>query len=125
MKPSFSDLFHFEKFFTPLLIKVLYLVYIIGGGIWTLFGVIRFLAYSNEMSSAFSEYGEGFDASLASQIVGFGVAGSIVGYLVGILLLRLLFEAMIVVFNIYSNLRSMRNSLASGNATTINPPLPN
>jgi uncharacterized membrane protein len=124
MKLTISDLFKFDRFFTPVLIKVLYVVYIIGGGIWTVYGIINYFVYSAEIKSAFAEYGEGFDASFANQIVSFGVAGSIIGYLLGMLLLRLLFEAMIVVFNIYGNLKSMRETLASENTPVSYPQFP-
>lgn len=104
MKFSFSDVFRFERFFTPILIKAIYLIYIIGGVLYLIFQTLSSAAMYAEYGVEFSEY---------IDYVALGMAGTAMAYIGGLLLLRLLLEAMIVIFNIYNNLHAMKESLAA------------
>ena len=114
MSVTFSDLFKFDRFFTPVLIKVIYIVWIIGGGLYLLFNIITLLTTMN----GYGEYSEYMDPQILQMGVTVGIIGSIIGYLFGILIIRILLEGMIVIFNIYGNLRSMKETLSSATAGT-------
>ena len=99
MKFRFADLFSFERFLTPVLIRVIFILYLVGGAIGMIVSIVQ----------SASMYGEFWvdQQSLTMQII-----FSIVLYLIGILIVRLILEAIVVVFAIYNNLHAMKDTLS-------------
>lgn len=99
---KFRDLFNFDKMLTPLIIKILYYMGIAGsviGGIVMFFGgFVRAFASGGGIFSALG------------SIIG-GMLGGILIIFLGILMVRIYSELMIVLFQIYQNLTAIKKKV--------------
>lgn len=98
----FQQLISFDKMITPTIIKVLFWI---GVGISSLFGIITIFTGLAQM---FSGYGEGF-IGFITMIIGLIVIG------VGILASRIYCELLIVVFKMHESLVSINQKLDNNN----------
>lgn len=101
---TIKDLFSFDKMVTPVIIKILYLLGLIGGFLFVIFSVINSLTAD--------EYEYMYDSGFMSP-GGLGIVGSIIMYVVFIFVWRLFLEAVIVIFQIYRNLNESAEILRS------------
>lgn len=101
---TIKDLFSFEKMVTPVIIKILYLLGLIGGLVFVIISVISGLEAN--------DYGYMYDTSIMSP-GNLGIVGSIFLYVVFAFVWRLFLEAVIVIFQIYRNLNESAEILRS------------
>lgn len=101
---NIKDLFSFDKMVTPVIIKILYLLGLIGGLLFVIFNVIN--------STMVDEYAYMYDSGFMSP-GGLGIVGSIIMYVVFVFVWRLFLEAVIVIFQIYRNLNESADILRS------------
>ncbi len=103
---TIKDLFTFDKMVTPVIIKILYLLGLLGGLVFVIISVVNSLSVN--------DYGYMYDTSIMSP-GNLGVVGAIFLYVVGIFVWRLFLEAVIVIFQIYRNLNESAEILRSMN----------
>jgi cytosine/uracil/thiamine/allantoin permease len=90
---SFGDLFQWERFITPSIIKVFY---------W--------LAVAIAIVFGLSAIASGLELMLASPFLGFlTVLASVIGIVVGIVFARIVAEFVLIVFRINEHLGAIRN----------------
>jgi hypothetical protein len=91
---GFSDIFDlsFKKYVTPTVIRVLFILVMVFAGLWWLFAVIA-----------------GFSSSAGAGIGALILGG--VGFLVFILMYRVFFELVMVIFSIKENTKATADAL--------------
>ncbi|RMF12018.1 MAG: DUF4282 domain-containing protein [Alphaproteobacteria bacterium] len=99
---AIRDLFGFEKIIAPTILKVIYWI----GLVVITFSALAALFGGGMMAGHMATYGGGF-------LIG-RVLGSIVAWIMLVLVWRVLFEVYYVFFGIYTRLGEIRDRLAAG-----------